>query len=415
MKADLIIIGNELLNGKIHDLNTQILATSLLKKGIKLRKSQIIPDDVENFGMLVDQIKTHSQLLFISGGLGPTKDDTTKNMLAEYFNLELVENEAAFNIAKAHYDRDQRQYDKELTHYHLLPREFTPLFNPIGYAPGIFCEQDSDFKIFALPGVPQELEKMLEDVIVPNYLNRPNKYIEHVTYRTWGVPESKIFSHYCPELWDQLSPFGKVSSLPHTTGVDIGVTIEESSQSELKMTKDKIHHLISQSDIYKKVWHQGHESLEEVLIVEAKEKKLTIGLAESCTGGLCASRITDIAGSSAIFYGSIVSYANEVKKKSLDVSAEVLENFGAVSVETAQSMAFGAKEKLGVDIAVTTTGIAGPGGGSPIKPVGTVAIGVAYKKVVKADLYHLHGDRKTLKKRFSDLALMTLLKTIRNF
>lgn len=414
MLADLIIIGNELLNGKIQDLNTQTLAKSLLKKGIKLRKAHIVMDGTEDFGEIIDNIQKKSQYLFISGGLGPTLDDVTKNMLAEYFDFEIVENHKAYEIAKFHYHRGGREYDKELIHYHQLPHEFTPIHNPVGYAPGIHYATES-FKVFALPGVPSELEGMLEHVIIPEYIDDGEFIIENITYKTWGVPEAKIFGELCPGLWQKLEAFGMVASLPHITGVDIGVSVTTNSHDELTKIKKKIHKIIMDSNIADNIWHIGNESIEEVIITEAKAKNLKIGFAESCTGGLCGSRITDVSGSSSVFWGSIVSYSNDVKMKTLEVTAETLKNHGAVSEQTAKEMASGVLKEMQVDIAVTTTGIAGPGGGSAEKPVGTVGIGVAYKDICKAKIFNPKGNRKVLKRKFSDLAMMNLLRAIRDY
>jgi nicotinamide-nucleotide amidase len=236
---------------------------------------------------------------------------------------------------------------------------------------------------------------------------------KHVIVKTWHVPESKIFKVMAPNLWQELTKFGSVSSLPHFGGVDIGVEIEAKNESELIQKEEAVLAHINQTEVKNHIWHIGPESLEEVIVKTAISKKLTIGFAESCTGGLCASRITDVAGSSAVFLGSIVSYANSVKENALQVKTQTLIDHGVVSLETAHEMAKGAREKLQVDIAIATTGIAGPGGGSDQKPVGTVGIGFATKDDSGSEILHFLGDRLTLKQRFSQAALFKLLELIR--
>ena len=414
MKADLILIGNELLNGKTQDLNTMALAKGLFKIGISLRKVHIIQDGSLEFSTSMDDALINSDAIFISGGLGPTQDDVTKSMLSLYLKKEIVYHEQAYQMALSHYERTNREYKKSDVYYHELPLEFTPIKNPAGYAPGILAEKQNK-SIYALPGVPSEFRAMLEQIIIP-IINTQSEYImEQLTFKTYGVSEAKIFNELCPKLWNELESYGEVSSLPHPLSVDIGVTITAQTQKKLQEKKQAIEQLIYHSNLKEYIWHTGKENLEELIVKEAIEKKLTLGFAESCTGGLCASRITDVSGSSSVFYGSIVSYANSVKQKSLQVSEKTLQNFGAVSMETAQEMAQGARSELNVDIAVSITGIAGPGGGSKEKPVGTVGIAIATKKASTSNLHFFSGERLSLKYSFSQIALFKMLEAIRAF
>lgn len=418
MSVDLILIGNELLNGKIQDVNSRVLAQNLFKLGLKLRKVHIIQDDPAAFEEAMKEASANSELIFTSGGLGPTKDDLTKVMLANYLKKEIVFNHKAFELAEKHYERSKQKYQKENMFYHELPLEFTPLFNPTGRAPGISYSNES-FKIFSLPGVPGEFSSMLEKVILPELIKdksaRNELLQEQITFKTWYIAESQIFNKLCPNLWNDLSAIGEVSSLPHPLSVDIGIIISAKTKGELASKKILIHKMVNESVLSEHIWHVGTETIEEVIIKEAAAKKIKIGFAESCTGGLCASRITDFSGASKIFWGSIVSYANSVKENSLKVSAATLKDFGAVSLETAKEMAIGAKKKLDADIVIATTGIAGPGGGSKEKPVGTVGIGVASKNKNTSALYQFKGDRLALKYKFSQQALFEMLKQIRKF
>lgn len=414
MKFHLIIIGNELLNGKIQDLNTHFLARFLHKQNFELESVQIIKDEQEQFNQCLDRLNAPGNFVFTTGGLGPTKDDKTKYFLAEYFKKDVTFNHEAYDITLNHYKRGGREYNKDKIDYHNLPLEFTPLKNPIGYAPCIYYKEN-DFHIVCCPGVPSEFESLIQEVIAPNYFPKHDIFTKHIIFKTWKIPESRIFFKLIPNLWEELSKFGEVSSLPHKVGVDVGVKLTDPSLENLKEKEKNLTQYITESPLNEYIWHIGPESVEEVIIELAKEKNLTIGFSESCTGGLCASRITDISGSSSVFWGSVVSYANEVKNKSLNVSLETLRNHGAVSTQTALEMAIGAREHLAVDIAVSTTGIAGPGGGSPEKPVGTVGIGVSSIKGDSSELFQFRGGRKNLKRTFSDAALFQLLDVLRTW
>ena len=411
MKVDLIIIGNELLNGKIQDLNTHYLASQLYKNGHELRQVKLIKDNENDFQNVMTHSYSHADVIITSGGLGPTKDDLTKRMIADFFNKEIKFNEEAQKIVKSHFDRSNREYNQERMDYNNIPEGFTALYNPAGYAPGLFFESHNKMT-FALPGVPLELQAIFENEILKR-LQTKQGHSKHLIFKTWKLRESEIFTDLDSKLWNQLEALGEVSSLPHTLGVDIGVKITADDQNELQEKENAVNSVIKESPIHSYIWHYGPAILEEVIVKEAKEKNLKIGFAESCTGGLCASRITDISGSSSVFYGSIISYANDVKINSLNVKPETLKKFGAVSLECAKEMAIGARKTLGVDIAVTTTGIAGPGGGSPEKPVGTVGIGISSAKKDDSKIYLYNGNRKMLKGRFSQIALMTLLEAIR--
>ncbi|MBD66596.1 MAG: hypothetical protein CME62_15395 [Halobacteriovoraceae bacterium] len=415
MKIALLAIGNELLNGKTKDSNGQHLAQILNDFGFQLNAIHIAPDEKDDFRQLLDFCFQTYDIIITCGGLGPTLDDKTKNFLAEYFGKTIQYSEQALEVVKKQYQRGERVYDEEKLSYHYLPESFTTLENTVGYAPGLSFSQDNK-KLFALPGVPSEFAEMVKLHIIPQLID-PHAQIKmkHVIVKTWKVPESKIFNEYVPNLWDKLAQYGEVSSLPHLLGVDIAVKLESNDEDQLKSHEQKILELIQTSPLAEYIWHIGPESIEQVIINEASQKNLTIGFSESCTGGLCASRLTDISGSSQVFWGSVVSYANEVKMKSLSVSSQTLKQFGAVSEQTALEMAKGARAHLDVDIAISTTGIAGPGGGSEEKPVGTVGIGFATEKNSGSKIYQFKGSREVLKRRFSEKALMTLLEIIRGF
>ncbi len=411
MQAELIIIGNELLNGKIKDKNIHYFSKFCFKNNLDLYQVQIIKDTKEALHNALDIAFKRSDFVLTTGGLGPTKDDQTKELLAQYFNKEINFSKRALEITQAHYKRGKREFNKETNLYPNIPDDFLPLSNPTGYAPGLLYKFEDKKILAATPGIPREFQTMLDEVVSP-LLPTNNSFSKHIIIKTNRIAESKIFNELCPNLWEELQVFGEVSSLPHPLGVDIAVVINKPHD------EDKVLSLIDKSKLKDHIWHIGADLLEEVIIKEATLKKLKIGFAESCTGGLCASRITDISGSSSVFWGSIISYSNEVKIRSLNVKEETLNHFGAVSAEVAKEMAVGALENMNLDIAITTTGIAGPGGGSKEKPVGTVGIGFATKEKSDSKIYHFSGnnnDREGFKFKFSQAALFKLLEVIRAY
>jgi nicotinamide-nucleotide amidase len=405
MNFELIIIGNELLNGKIQDKNIHWFSKYCYENNYNLSGVQIIGDSRSDFTKALDKAKLSADVIITTGGLGPTKDDITKSMMAEYFKKEIRHSEVALEVTLAHYKRGNKEYKADKLDYPKIPEDFKALNNPTGYAPALSFEFEKGKYIFNTPGVPSEFKAVVTESITP-ILPKSNSFSKHVIIKTWRLPEVNIFTELCPDLWGKLVDFGEVSSLPHLLGVDIGIRITNSSHEQ------RIIDMIYKTKLKDYIWHIGSESLEEIIIQKAKEKSIKFGFAESCTGGLCASRITDIAGCSSVFWGSIVSYSNEVKMKTLNVSLETLKDFGAVSLETAKEMAEGALVNMNLDIAITTTGIAGPGGATEGKPVGTVGIGIATKDKSESKIYNFNGTREELKFRFSQMALFTLLEQI---
>ncbi|EPZ51050.1 competence/damage-inducible protein CinA [Bacteriovorax sp. BAL6_X] len=410
-KISQIIIGDELLNAKINDLNLQILAKEIAPLGFDFKKCTVLGD---NFDQVTQEIKkqaTENDFLIITGGLGPTKDDLTKSIVANALAVELVENLEAEKIAIKQYKAFGRVFSRESSNYHMLPKDTSPIYNPSGLAPGIHAKLGS-CEIFCTPGVPRECEAMIRDSIVPMLKDRAQSAHELFVCRTHSIPEETIFFKLCPNLWKDLEEFGKVSSLPIISGVDITINLKPEFQNE--ESRQKIRDIIEATEIKNNIWTYGLRSIEEVIVEEAKTKGLTIGFAESCTGGLASSTITNVSGSSSVFLGGVVSYANSVKENIINVKEETLKNHGAVSIETATEMATGSRKALGVDIAISYTGIAGPGGATPGKPVGTVCIGVATSEGASAERYEFRGDRMRLKNKFCQQGLILLLAKVRD-
>jgi nicotinamide-nucleotide amidase len=412
MNAALIIIGDEILSGRTRDLNGFWLSKFLTKKGIALKKIVVINDSEQEIHATLKDCLNDHDIILTSGGLGPTKDDITKTVLANYFDKELTSTDQSIALIKSLYNKFDRQWTTETNDYHYYPKDFILTDNPMGYAPGLVYHQDSKI-IMCAPGVPREFSAMVEEIFLPmieeNFDFKNLKPISLFSVRTKGVAEATIFNELCPDLWDKLNSIAKLSSLPHLLGTDLLLYIEN---SKYEKSVEEIKNVINDSKLKEHVWQFGNLELEELVVQKCIEKNLTIGFAESCTGGLTSSKITNVSGSSKVFYGSVVSYANDVKMNLLKVKEETLKSFGAVSEQCALEMAIGAKEAMGTDFAVSFTGIAGPGGGSAEKPVGTVGIGISGPQNSISKVYNFRGDRLGLKERFSRAGLFLLLEHI---
>ena len=402
MRIGMLIIGSELLQGKQLEANLHFLGGFLRTYHQEVTAAQIVSDKKSLIQEALKSLYQNVDLVVVCGRLGPTPDDITKSELADFFKKPIGYSQIAEQVARENYQRMGKVYPDQHT-YSQLPEGFTPLSNNAGFAPGLWF-QDGIHTLIALPGVPREFRQMLEDHL-PRLVQLQNtQKLNLVTVRTKGIPEEKIFQDLCPGLWSELEKFGEVSSLPQLMGVDVGVKTTTSPET--------IYQIIAQTALAPYVWSYGMKSLEETIIELAAEKKMTFGFAESCTAGLCAHRITNVSGASQVFWGSVVSYDNTVKKNLLKVKPQTLLDPGAVSPECATEMALGARAVLGVDVAISLTGIAGPGGGSIQKPVGTVCIAVATSVGHQTKILNFKGDRENLKLRFSQAGLYLLWETL---
>ena len=415
MKVGMLVIASEILEGKIGDLNTQFLGKLLRKHHLELALCLTVNDAETEIHRALQVLTQEVDLIITSGGLGPTKDDITKSSIASFLGLKLEYSQEAHQIALENHQRYNRSYAGKDHGYSFLPTGFQAISNPTGMAPGFTIKTQNKFFLSA-PGVPKEFQSMTEAHLIPLISDSlpKDKFIDSLTFRTKRVPEEKIFGELDPTLWDKLEAIGTVSSLPILMGVDIGVRISAATTEELKSKRSMVDSIMRASPVWKSVWHVGTETLEELIVAKAREKNLTFGFAESCTGGLCSHRITNVSGSSAVFMGSVVSYDESVKMGQLKVNGETLKKYGAVSVQTAEEMASGLVQELGVDLGVSITGFAGPGGGSIDKPVGTVCIGVSSSGKTQASSYQFFGDREQLKNRFAQAALMSLYEALEN-
>jgi nicotinamide-nucleotide amidase len=412
MKIGFLIIASEVLDGKITDLNTTILATFLRRHHLEINEALVVRDRADDLRRGLARIFEENDVVVTSGGLGPTRDDITKETLAHFLGRELAPSPAAILVAEENYRRFGRTFPGAEHGYAYLPEGFTPLANATGFAPGLAATHRGRLLLSA-PGVPREFASMLEDHLGPRLDERRSSrdVLGHVIVRTKNVPEEKIFGEVDPELWDRLEAFGEVSSLPILMGVDIGVKLRAATAAELDRKAAAVRDVFERSPIRPSIWSFGSESVEEKIVGLANRANLRFGFAESATGGLCAHRITGVAGSSRSFMGSLVCYDEGAKEALLGVSDDTLRRHTAVSAEVAAEMARGLAERLTLDVAIAVTGYAGPAAGADGTPVGTVFVGRAVRgKAPAAEVFHLKGDREVLKQRFSQAALYALLE-----
>jgi nicotinamide-nucleotide amidase len=414
MKIGFLVIGSEVLDGKISDLNTKYLADFLRQNNLEIYESTTVRDDADSIKAGLHKLFTKNEVVITSGGLGPTKDDITKETIGDFFHKKMILNQEAIKIAENNYKQFDRIFPGKEHGYAYLPEGFSPLSNSTGFAPGFYFKEQNKI-LFSCPGVPREFNSMLNDHFFKISAEKIDHKIQmrHFVVRTKNVPEEKIFGEVDPTLWEKLQQFGDVSSLPILMGVDIGIKIKASSKEALEKQEIELRSIFASSPISKSIWHIGAESLEQKIVSIANEKKISFGFAESATGGLCSHRITSISGSSQSFLGSVICYDERVKINQLGVKAETIQKFQVVSPETAIEMAQGLQKSLNLDLAISITGYAGPTGGTKEFPVGSVCIGRAMKNGhSSASIFNLKGDREILKQRFSQAALYALLEEL---
>lgn len=371
MKCELVFVGTELLLGDILNTNAQYLSKKLAALGFDVLFQCVVGDNPERLKEVLKEGLERSDIIITTGGLGPTKDDLTKEVCASMFSLPLEMHEESLKRVHDYFKAKNAPMPKSNEKQALMPRGAVVFKNDNGTAPGCAIEKDGKH-IIILPGPPHEMHMMFENGALP-YLE---KYSTHVivshSVRTFGIGES-LMAEKAGELLDMQNP----TVAPYAKSGEALLRVTAKAK-----TKDEAEKLIApvieeiKNRLGSLVYGIDRASTEEAVVALLKEKKLTLATAESCTGGLIAKRITDIPGASDVFGCGIVSYSNEVKKNILGVENELLEKYGAVSEAVAASMALGAKKASGADIAVSVTGIAGPSSDNTNKPVGLVYIAV---------------------------------------
>jgi len=410
MYAEIITIGDELLIGQVVDTNSAFIARELNKIGISVFQITSVSDSRTHILTALEEASRRAPLVLITGGLGPTKDDITKAVFAEY-TADVLETHAetlrqieammaARNISMNPLNAKQAE----------VPSRCTVLTNSCGTAPGMWFEKDGVLYI-SMPGVPFEMKTMMHDEVLPRLQQRFNgDNIQHRTLLVTGFPESALALRI--EDWENnLPPHIKLAYLPGNGMIRLrlsssGAAMQElAAQTEKEIEKLRLiltHHLLSEND----------EQIEEIIARMLRESGQTVATAESCTGGNIARLLTSISGSSAYFKGSVVAYANSVKENVLHVNPRDLQQYGAVSEQVVMQMALNLRELMDTDYGIAVSGIAGPTGGTPDKPVGTVWIAVSSDSQTATKLLHYGANRENNIQRASTAALNLLREMI---
>ena len=375
IRAEVITIGDEILFGQITDTNTQWLGTELTNIGIRTVRKSSVGDQTDAILQVLQEAHQRADVIIITGGLGPTKDDITKKTLCTYFSVDMVRNETALALVTSFFEKRGREMTDLNRAQADLPANALYIQNDWGTAPGMWFDYDGRVYI-SLPGVPFEMKHLMTNRILPKLTQHfQTPIIKHKMIRTVGIGESFLAERI--EAWENALPDHiKLAYLPSFGGVKLRLTDTGSDLAQIdRELAEQVQHVMPL--IEKNVFGFDDDEIETVVGRLLKEKNLTLAVAESCTGGHVSSQITKVPGSSAYFWGSIVSYSNAVKETQLGVQPETLEQFGAVSEETIRQMAEGVRKALGTSVGIATSGIAGPDGGSPDKPVGTIWIACA--------------------------------------
>ncbi len=408
MNSEIICVGNEILSGFVTDTNSGYISKSLSKIGIDTKYISVVADDPEGIISALDIARYRAELIVMTGGLGPTSDDITMETVAQYFSKELEVNESIMDKIERR-SKDRRDVGDNAYKMALVPQGSVVLENGVGVAPGIVIE-DEDIILVVLPGVPKEVRSIMDNEVIPYLKNKvPKMYIEERVIKTHGIAESILFE----KLGNLSAKYSEISFLPKNTGVDLKIRIKGEDPRELKDRINSISNSIEQK-LREWIYSYTGEEIEEVVGKILSDNGWTLATVESCTGGLLADFITNIPGSSKYFNRGIVTYSNVSKIQEVDVDPRALERFGAVSEEVSKEMAEGALKKFEVDFAVSTTGIAGPSGGSEEKPVGLVYISVASKHKTLTKKFLFNGDRLQNKLNFTIQALIQLYEFLKD-
>jgi nicotinamide-nucleotide amidase len=407
IKAEIVSIGDELLIGQVVNTNASWMAALLNSFGIRVVHIAAISDSEQAIQKALDDAAKRADIVLITGGLGPTKDDITKRVLANYFNSKLVFHEPTYEHVKQLFKLRNYEVTEVNRRQAEIPDKCIPLHNQNGTAPGMWFEKEG--KVFvSMPGVPFEMKLLMTDFVIPSIQAKFNLgHIYHKTIMTFGMGESRV-AEKIEDIENSLPKNLKLAYLPQPGIVRLRLSTSGHDREKLEKLVDEYAQKII-NRLADLVFGFDDELLEEVVGKLLLYQGKTLGTAESCTGGYIAHLITGIAGSSAYFNGSVVSYSNDVKVDTLEVNPEDLQKHGAVSKEVVEQMAMGGRKKLKTDFCLATSGIAGPDGGTAEKPVGTVWIALATAEGVKSELLHL-GEHRGRNIRRSALAALNLLR-----
>jgi nicotinamide-nucleotide amidase len=416
VNIELINTGTELLLGRTLNTHHQWMAQRLKDLGLRIHQQHTIADTSSEIVSTVLASLQRSELVLVTGGLGPTADDLTRQVLAEALGLKLVENAQVWEFISGYFTRRNKSVPPNAKVQAQVPEGATVLWNKFGTAPGLWIDVSpgkfgADARaLVLLPGPPRELKPMFDTEFIPLLTSKFSSLpkLQVITLRTTGLGESWIEEAIAPHLKDLMEAGLDVGYCAKISEVEIRLAAEGEAASELVLNAEKLVRRLLRNHIF----GAGNETLEQVVIESLKQSKKTVAVAESCTGGYLGNRLTNVPGASEVFLGGMLTYSNDSKVKLLGVSPETLKSHGAVSEATAREMAEGCRKSLGADFALSVTGIAGPGGGTEEKPIGTVYIALAGgdKTIVESQVNSY--DRETFKFVTTQQALNLLRKAL---
>jgi nicotinamide-nucleotide amidase len=408
MRVAIVTIGSELLDGRVADTNAQWIGGELHRRGIEAVMAVTVDDAAGSIADALDIARERAEVVWVTGGMGATRDDLTTEVVARFLGRELVEDAgAADRIRKICLRRGIEATGAQLRQAR-IPRGARPLENPEGMAAG-FMEDTGETLWIVLPGVPAEMKAMASASVLPDLSRRSGVFSASVDLNLAGIPES-VADGKIRDLWDGLGE-GEVFALQAGSGeVRLRITVRGAAAAE---AQKRLAHLEGQvrERVGAFVCGTGDEGLAQSIIAIMRGEGATLATVESLTGGMVSSRLASVAGASEVLRGGWVAYTGEFKEKMVGVARATLDKFGAVSRETALELARGAREKSGADYAVSTTGWAGPGGGTDADPVGTVYVGVASESGASVERFYFRGGRETVR-AFAAAAALVMLRRV---
>ncbi|WP_243472527.1 competence/damage-inducible protein A [Winogradskyella sp. MH6] len=411
MQAEIITIGDEILIGQIVDTNSAFLGKEFNKIGVSVYQITSVQDDKAHILKALKEAEENADIIIITGGLGPTKDDITKHTICEYFNDTLIEDKAVLNNVEQIFSKYNAPLLAVNRHQALVPSGAKVLMNKYGTAPGMWLEKNG--KVFvSLPGVPYEMKALIKDEVIPSLRSKFQfPYIKHKTLLTYGIGESALADRI--EAWeDNLPSFIKLAYLPNLGKVRLRLSAKAMDKNIVETEMEQqIQLLLPQiEDVF--VGFEDDLSLEAIIGKQLTDLGKTISIAESCTGGQIAKAITANAGASKYFKGSVVSYATESKVDILKISEKEIENHSVVSKEVAEAMAKQVRVLFKSDYGISTTGNAGPSKGDSDAEVGTVWIAITSDEGVRAEVFNFGNHREKVIMRATNKAFEMLQKEI---
>jgi nicotinamide-nucleotide amidase len=392
MQAGILNIGDEILIGQINNINASFIAHNLNAIGVQVKKILVVGDEKKDIVSAFGELLKICDIVIVTGGLGTTNDDITKNCICQYFNRKLVKNELVFNYLQEIIRFRYGKLSDNVLEQAILPENCEAIPNEIGTAPGIWIENKGKILV-SIPGVPQEMQAMLYIILekMQTY-SLDNQNIIHKHIQTIGISES-LLSDKLIDFEKKLPSHIKLAYLPKTGYISLRLTGCAPSTQSLETELQK--QVLALSQLVKKyIFSYEDKTLPQLIVEKLTEKKQTLALAESCTGGYIAHLITSLAGCSEYFKGGIIAYSNEIKNKVLQVENQLINLYGAVSEKVVVQMATNLLSIYNVDYGIAVSGIAGPSGGSEEKPVGTVWIAVADKNRVNAKCFSFGNGRE---------------------